>query len=92
MGSQSCISQGCVPNALFFPFLCNSENFPLKDMSSFPLTFGIKSSTRLHGWENSNNNHWQEQKEKGSVGGEEMKEWVIFNYENYVCLPPKVKV
>lgn len=82
----------CTKCTFFFPFLCNSENIPLKAVSSFPLTFGIKSSTSLHGWENSNNSHWQEQKEQGSVGGEEMKEWVIFNSENYVCLPPKVKV
>lgn len=82
-GSQSCISQVCVPNALLL-FQCNSENIPLEDVSSFPLTFRIKSSARLHGQENSKNSHWQERKEKGSVGGEEMKEWVILNYANCV--------
>ena len=43
-------------------------------MPCFSLTFRVKSSGSLDGQDNLGNSHWQEQKEKGSVGGEKMKE------------------
>ena len=44
-------------------------------MPYFSLTFRVKSSGSLDGQDNLGNSYWQEQKEKGNVGGEKMKEW-----------------
>ena len=44
-------------------------------MPYFSLTFRVKSSGSLDGQDNSSNSHQQKQKEKGSVGGEKMKQW-----------------
>lgn len=43
-------------------------------MPYFSLTFRVKSSGSLDGQDNSSNSHQQKQKEKGSVGGEKMKQ------------------
>ena len=67
------------------------EHLPLKDVSYFSVKFRIKSSTNLHRLDKSSNSHWQEQKVKGSVGDEKIRNEVILNYANFTFFPQNLK-